>query len=62
MRPVYESWTVSYTARDSESSDIKSINMSWEKQPLAQAVENLNTFLVATGAPLKVVPNGAERP
>ena len=56
MRPVYESWSVSYTVRDSDSSDVKAINMSWEKQSLAQVLENLNTFLVATGASLKVVP------
>jgi hypothetical protein len=55
LRPVNESWNVSYAVRDNDGNDMKSINMSWERQSLAQALENLNTFLVATGAPLKVV-------
>lgn len=55
MPSTYESWILSYTLRDSESSDVKSISVSWEKQPPAQVLQNLNTFLTATGAPLKVV-------
>jgi len=55
MASTNDTWSLSYTLRDDDSNDVKSISMSWEKQPPAQIAQNFNTFLVAAGAPLKIV-------
>jgi hypothetical protein len=55
MASTNESWSISYTLRDGASNDVRSIVMSWERQTPAQIIQNLNSFLVAAGAPLKVV-------
>lgn len=51
-----EYWSVTYDRRDRDRSDtIRKVEMSWDNRTTAQVAENLNTFLAATGVPLKVV-------
>jgi hypothetical protein len=58
MEPILnEVWTVSYDRRDRDRNDtMRRVEMSWENRTPAQVAENLNAFLIATGAQLKVVP------
>jgi hypothetical protein len=45
-----ESWNVSYTFRDKDTSDdIRCVSMNWENRSAEEIVSNLNTWLVATG-------------
>lgn len=51
-----ESWSISYclTERDS-GHERRNMQMSWQNRTPDQILGNLNAFLVAAGAPLKVV-------
>jgi hypothetical protein len=45
-----ESWSVTYTFRDKDTSDdILCVSMNWENRSAEEIISNLNTWLVATG-------------
>ena len=45
-----ENWNVSYNCRDkSTSDDVRCISMNWENRPVEDIINNLNTWLIATG-------------
>lgn len=51
-----QSWSMNFAVRTRTNSDtLRSIDMSWDGLSAAQVMDNLNTFLTATGVPLKVV-------
>jgi len=53
----YESWNVSYNCRERNSNeDVKCVSMNWENRTAEEVMDNLNTWLMATGIALKVVP------
>lgn len=55
-RKISESYSVSYTARDVDSSDdVKAISMNWDNRSIDEVKDNLNTFLLAIGCQLEVV-------
>lgn len=50
-----ENWNISFTRRDKNSSeDIINLSMSWENGDVEHVMDNLNTWLTAIKAPLKV--------
>ena len=58
QRQVNESWNISFTRRDKNSSeDIINLSMSWENGDVEHVMESLNTWLTAIKTPLKVVEN-----
>jgi len=51
-----EQWNVTYNLRERDRGDaLRTVEMTWENRTPAQVAENLNAFLLAAGAPLKVV-------
>jgi hypothetical protein len=51
-----ENWNVGYVRRDANTNDdILNISLNWENQTIEQVKNNLNTWLLASGIPLKVV-------
>jgi hypothetical protein len=45
-----ENFSVTYTCRDKNTSDdIKNVSMNWENRSVDEIVDNLNTWLTATG-------------
>jgi len=56
QRQVNENWSISFTRREKNSGeDMINLSMSWENGDVEHAMENLNTWLTAIKAPLKVV-------
>lgn len=45
-----EIWNVSYACREKNTGeDIKNFSMSWENRSLEEVIDNINTWLVASG-------------
>jgi hypothetical protein len=50
-----ENWNVSFNCRDKNTSDdVRCISMNWENRSIEEVIQNLNTWLVATGYDLVV--------
>lgn len=57
-----QAFSVNYSLRERDTNeDVKIVDMRWENRSLEVVIENLNTWLKATGLPLKVVQDEASK-